>query len=82
MLTHGGVEEAKTLQEDFHCNSLLWETGASLPQASWFRAQNALDCLMLQHARHYTCKSHRGKTFHVLVIVRLLKNIVFVIIYS
>lgn len=23
MLTHGGVEEAKTLQEDFHCNSRL-----------------------------------------------------------
>lgn len=37
MLTHGGVEEAKTLQEDLHCNSpLFWETGAPLPQACWF----------------------------------------------
>lgn len=83
MLTHGGVEKAKTLQEDFHCNSLLLrETGASFPQASWFRAQNALDCFMLQHACNYTGKTHRGKTFHVLVMVRLLKNIVCVFIYS
>ncbi len=53
MLTHGCVEEAKTLQEGFHCNGpLLWETGASLPQARRFGPQNTLDCLVLQHARH------------------------------
>lgn len=37
MLTHGRVEEAKSLQEGFHCNSRIpWETGASFSQACWF----------------------------------------------
>lgn len=55
MLTHGGVEEAETLQEDFHRHRLLlWETCAPLPQACRLGPQNSLDCLVLQHARHCT----------------------------
>ena len=54
VLSHGGVVEVETLQQDLHCNSLIWETGASLPQARRFGPQNALDRLVLQHARHYT----------------------------
>lgn len=56
VLTHGGVEDAKSLQQDFHCNILLRETAASLPQACRFGPQHPLHCLVLQHARHYTKK--------------------------
>lgn len=61
VLTHGGVELANALQEDFNCHPLLWVTGASLPQACRFGPQNTLDGLVLQHACHYTRDTNRGK---------------------
>lgn len=77
MLTHGGVEVAKTLQQDFHCNSsLLWETGASLPQACWFGPQHALDCFVLQHACHYKTQIKEKYISCVSVTVSLLIIIV------
>ncbi len=44
MLTHGGVEVGEALQQDFHCDgAILWQTGASFPQACRFGPQNTLD---------------------------------------
>lgn len=59
VLTHGSVEGAETLQQNFHCDSLLWGTGASLPQACRFGPQNTLDGLVFQHACHCTQKKKK-----------------------
>lgn len=54
MLTHGGVEMVKMLQQDIHCSGPLGETAAFLPQGCLYGPQNPLSGLRLQHARDYT----------------------------
>lgn len=57
ILAHGAVEVAQLLQDGGHCVGIrVIYAGRPLPEARGLQARNALQTLILQHARHYIDK--------------------------